>query len=243
MEMGMKFAAKGRVSHTLDVMLVGDETFRSPAKRFVNMTGNTQAVPDSGKLSGLKRLISSSFIPMVTYRSTGDMCTVTVGPAFPGEIFDLDVEETDWIVQKDSVIGAGDGVEISKFSDSKLADKRLGKDGLVLARFAGHGTAFVCSCGDGTVLELRPEHHYTSAVAHVVGWQASVRAKYYDDEDWDGVSLIDFKGPGKIILQGLCPGDISKLGRDPDEGGKTLFRSSGSEKQPEEHQRSSIFSL
>ncbi|TQS79082.1 MAG: hypothetical protein A3Q59_01950 [Methanomethylophilus alvi] len=218
----MKFVAKGRTSHQLDVILSGEETFRSPAANLVYMTGNTHAEPETGRLSGLRRLISDTFIPMVRYSSESDSCTVTVAPLWMGEIFDLDISAEKWIVQKEAVLGAGDGVEISKYSEEHLSDPRLGRDGMTLAELSGSGTAFVSSMGDGTVLELRPEQHYTAAAVRTVGWMSSVKAKLYDADGWENVSLVDFKGPGRIILQGLCPRRHSLLENGPD-GGRELL--------------------
>ena len=212
----MKFTGTGMLSGMLSVMLSRDETFRSPAPRLIYMSGNTRAVPETGRLSGLRRLISDSFIPMVVYSTEGDPCTVTVGPAFPGEVCDLDIGESKWIVQKDSVLGAGDGVEITKHSEEHVDDPRLGTDGLVLAELSGTGTAFISTVGNAFTLELRPEQHYTASVAHTAGWQDTVRAKVYDADGWEGVTLVDFKGPGKVILQSLSPRRTTLLGSGPD---------------------------
>ena len=212
----MKFTITGTVSQVLNVQLAPGDVLKTASGRLVGRSFAVDTKARDGTiLSGIKRMLSDTSVEMEEYCIEKGAGMVTVGPAFPGMIMDIDVSKGNWVVQKCGLLACTHGVSVAHEAQKHICPPKFGPEGLVLLRLSGEGTAFIASCGDFTAMELRPDDRYTVATAHALAWESSVKASVHsvrnraDEDAEDDEYITDFKGPGRIVIQNLCEGDIA----------------------------------
>lgn len=183
------------------------------------MTGNMrmESKATGGMFAGLKRKLAGETFFQLQYHTEGGPGVLGLGGDCPGKIVALDMNEGNWLVQKQGYLGSEAGVTIDMAFQKKLGAILFGGEGLVLEKLSGSGTAFIGACGDFVIVDLKPGEIYKVSSGNAVAWQESVK---YDIAAAGGIKTALFggeglfvttlTGPGRIILQSMTLGDLAK---------------------------------
>ncbi|MDR3282965.1 MAG: TIGR00266 family protein [Candidatus Methanoplasma sp.] len=203
----MRYTITGDNLQFVNVQLDEGEELQSVAGGMVYMTGNVtmEAKLKGGLLKGIGRSLSGASMFLVRYGSHGGSGIVGLGGSAPGKIVDLDIGKGRWIVQKTGYLGSQTTVELSVVFQKKLGNVLFGGEGLILQELSGSGMAFVASCGDFNIIDLKPGEAYKVSTANAVAWQDTVK---YGISSVGGIKTALFGGEGLFVTTLVGPGKI-----------------------------------
>ena len=214
----MKYTITGDNFQFANVQLEPGEELNSVAGSMIYMTGNVrmESKMEGGLFSGVKRLMTGASLFLLKYKTQGGSGVVALGGQTPGKILDVDISKGSWIVQSTGFLGSEPTVKLDIAFQKKLGSMFFGGEGLILQRLSGSGTAFINSCGDLNIIDLKPGETYKVSSANAVAWEDSVK---YDISAAGGVKTALFggeglfvttlTGPGKIVIQSMTMNDLA----------------------------------
>jgi len=197
--------------------LAPGEHMNAEAGAMVNMSGNMtmSTAAKGGVFKGLKRMVTGESFFMTNFTPDGEQGFVSFAGNVPGKIFTAEIDNNEFLAQKDAFLCAEEGVDLDIAFTKKLRSGVFGGEGFILQRYSGKGTAFLHCCGDLVTMTLAPGETVRVETGLVVGFDASVD---YSIEFAGGVKTVLFggeglflttlTGPGTVVLQSM---DIAKL--------------------------------
>jgi uncharacterized protein (TIGR00266 family) len=189
----------------------GEKVF-AEAGSMVYMSGNVnmEAKMRGGLLKGIGRKFMGETMFLTEFTSAGGQGIVSFGGTAPGTIKDLEIQGTNWMVQKDAFLVAEDSIEMSVGFQKKLGSIFFGGEGFILEKLSGKGKVFIHACGDFVELNLEPNQILKVDTGSVVGWEDTVsfdiervkgiKTMFFGGE---GIFLTTLIGPGKVIIQSM----------------------------------------
>lgn len=213
----MKYDILGDNLQMVKVTLAAGEEINAEAGAMVNMSGNMQMETHmkGGLLGGLKRVLSSETLFLTEFTPQGGEGFVSFAGNVPGRIFPVDVNDKEFIAQKDSYLCSETGVNLDIALTKKIRSGFFGGEGFILQHFSGDGRVFLHCCGDIIKTDLAPGETIRAETGLVVGFDSTVD---YSIERAGGVKTMLFggeglflttlTGPGTVVLQSM---DIAKL--------------------------------
>ena len=198
----------------LRVALKKGQTIKAQSDAMVCMdsTLDVKGNMSGGVLGALGRMFSgeSFFFQLVTAtRGDGEAC---FAPECPGDIIDLEMDGTPFLVQKGGFFAATEGVEISTTCQN-LTRGLFSGEGFFVLRAQGKGVLFLESFGAIHVISLPPGKEIIIDNKHLVAWpeQMNYNIEKASASGWissftSGEGLVcRFRGPGNIMIQTRNP--------------------------------------
>ncbi len=198
-----------RPSYSLGVIRLGpNEEIRVESGAMVSMsqgvTVETKAA--GGILKSLARsvLAGESFFQN-TFRAPASGGEVTVAPAFPGDLFVLELRNESLLVQSGAYVASEMGVNLdTKWGGAKTF---FASEGLIMLRASGTGKLLLSSFGAIHEINLGAGQTYTVDTGHLVAFSEGIGFKVrrvggLKSTLFGGEGLVvDLTGPGRVLLQ------------------------------------------
>jgi uncharacterized protein (TIGR00266 family) len=195
----------------LKIMLEKGEAVSAEAGAMVSMSEGIQMETSmkGGLLGGLKRKILGGESFFVNTFRASEPGEVTLAPALPGDIYDLDLDGQSLFAQSGAYIASSPDVEMdTKFGGAKTF---FSGEGLFLLRLGGTGKVFLSSYGAIHQVDLAPGQRYTVDTGHMVAFDEGVSYKVkrvggLKSTLFSGEGLVvEFTGPGRVLVQSRSP--------------------------------------
>ncbi len=195
----------------LKIMLEKGEAVSAEAGAMVSMSEGIQMETSmkGGLLGGLKRKILGGESFFVNTFRASEPGEVTLAPALPGDIYDLDLDGQGLFAQSGAYIASSPDVEMdTKFGGAKTF---FSGEGLFLLRLGGTGKVFLSSYGAIHQVDLAPGQRYTVDTGHMVAFDEGVSYKVkrvggLKSTLFSGEGLVvEFTGPGRVLVQSRSP--------------------------------------
>lgn len=177
----------------------------------VQMTQTATAGQSAGLLGGLKRVLGGGSILLTRYQASGGQGMVAFASKVPGHIFPLEVAPGQgYLVHRHGWVCGTEGITPSIGFNQGLGGMLFGKEGFILQRLDGAGTAWVELSGELTTYDLAAGQSLLVHPGHVGAFQESVgfqmtrvpgiANRYFGA---DGHWLVVLTGPGRVWLQSM----------------------------------------
>ncbi len=213
----MQAQVKGSTMPVLEMLLdvgdviVSDHGELSWMTPNVQMTQTTTGGQGAGLLGGLKRALGGGSVFLTRYQASGGQGMVAFASKVPGHIFPLDVAAGQgYLVHRHGWVCGTEGITPSIGFNQGLPGMLFGKEGFVLQRLDGAGTAWVELSGEVTTYDLAAGQSLLVHPGHVGAFQESVAFqmtrvagianRYFGA---DGHWLVVLTGPGRVWLQSM----------------------------------------
>lgn len=212
-----KFEIKGSTVPSVEIHLSSSDSVFTQSGAMLWMSGNIKMETNTkgGLFKGLGRVISGESLFMTTYTAKQD-AKISFASTVPGSIFPIDVSKSNYTIQKGAFLVAESSVNLSTIFRQKLGTAIFSKEGLVLQKLSGEGTAFLEVDGDAIELDLAPGEVIKVDAGGLVAFEETVD---YNIEmvkgitnvmfGTEGLFLIKMTGPGKVIVQTLNIGELA----------------------------------
>ena len=185
---------------------------QSDAMVYMDTTMDVKGNLSGGMLGALGRMLSgeSFFFQLVTAsRGDGKVC---FAPECPGDIADLDMDGTPYLVQKGGFLASTEGVEISTTCQN-LTKGLFSGEGFFVLKAQGKGVLFLESFGAIHLISLEQGQEIIIDNKHLVAWPEHMDYKIEkaSSSGWissftSGEGLVcRFRGPGNILIQTRNP--------------------------------------
>lgn len=190
------------------VTLEPNEEVRVEAGSMVSMSqGMTlETRMQGGFLKSLTRSVfgGESFF-VNTYRASANGGQLTLAPALPGDMFVLDLNDEQLMVQSGSFVASSTGVDVDTGWGG--AKTFFASEGLILLRAAGTGSLILSSYGAIHDMSLDAGEQVTIDTGHLVAFTAGMgfnvrsvgglRSTLFSGEGL----VVDLSGPGRLLMQ------------------------------------------
>jgi uncharacterized protein (TIGR00266 family) len=213
----MQAQVKGTTMPVLEVVLDPGEVIVSDHGELSWMTPNVQmtqtanAGQSSGLLGGIKRVLGGGSIFVTRYQASGSQGMVAFAAKVPGHIFPLEVSPGQgYLVHRHGWVCGTEAITPSIGFNQGLGGMLFGKEGFVLQRLEGSGTAWVELSGEVTTYDLAPGQSLLVHPGHVGAFQdlvsfqmtrvQGIANRYFGA---DGHWLVVLTGPGRVWLQSM----------------------------------------
>ncbi|MHB1497999.1 MAG: AIM24 family protein [Acidimicrobiales bacterium] len=213
----MQAQVKGSTMPVLEMVLDPGEVIVSDHGELSWMTPNMQMTQtanvgqSTGLLGGLKRALGGASILLTGYQATGGPGMVAFAAKVPGHIFPLEVAPGQgYLVHHHGWVCGTEAVTPSVGFNQGLGGMLFGKEGFVLQRLEGSGTAWVELSGEVTTYDLAAGQSLMVHPGHVgvfhetVSFQMTrvqgIANRYFGA---DGHWLVALTGPGRVWLQSM----------------------------------------
>jgi uncharacterized protein (TIGR00266 family) len=213
----MQAQVKGSTMPVLEMVLDPGEVIVSDHGELSWMTPNMQMTQtanvgqSTGLLGGLKRALGGASILLTRYQATGGPGMVAFAAKVPGHIFPLEVAPGQgYLVHHHGWVCGTEAVTPSVGFNQGLGGMLFGKEGFVLQRLEGSGTAWVELSGEVTTYDLAAGQSLMVHPGHVgvfhetVSFQMTrvqgIANRYFGA---DGHWLVALTGPGRVWLQSM----------------------------------------
>lgn len=185
---------------------------QSDAMVYMDTTLDVKGNLSGGMLGALGRMMSgeSFFFQLITAaRGDGRVC---FAPECPGDIADLEMDGTPYLIQKGGFLASSEGVEISTGCQN-LTKGLFSGEGFFVLKAHGTGILFLESFGAIHVLDLEQGQEIIIDNKHLVAWPEGMDYKIEKASSSGWVSSLTsgeglvcrFKGPGKVLIQTRNP--------------------------------------
>jgi uncharacterized protein (TIGR00266 family) len=204
----MKIDIRYKPSYSLGfISLDGGEEVRVEGGSMVSMSDGVTIETDAtgGFFSSITRKVfgGESFFQN-TYRAPSAGGEITVAPALPGDLLDLNLNGP-LLVQSGSYVASEMGVDLdTKWSG---ANTFFASEGLVMLRASGHGQMLLSSYGAIHDMELGAGRRYTVDSGHLVAFTegmdfrvrkvGGIKSTLFSGEGL----VVDLTGPGRVLMQ------------------------------------------
>lgn len=190
------------------VKLQPEQSIAAEAGAMVAMSGNVelQSEMKGGLFGAMKRMVGGESAFVSTFTARGQNGEVALAPGAPGDIFGIEMNNQQFLVQSSSYL-AGD---VSLKIDTQFGGSRsfFSGEGLFVLSVAGSGLLLVSSFGSIHRKVLQPGERYIVDTGHLVAWEAQMpyqlrkAAKSWFRSFLSGEGLTaEFIGPGEILIQ------------------------------------------
>jgi len=208
----MEYKISGDNLQLVTLQIQPGEKIFAEAGSMVYMSGNInmEAKMRGGLLKGIGRKFMGETMFLTEFTSAGGQGMASFGGTAPGTIKALDIQGTNWMVQKDAFLVAEDSIEMSVGFQKKLGSIFFGGEGFILQKLSGKGKVFIHACGDFVEFNLEPDQVLKVDTGSVVGWEDTVnfdiervkgiKTMFFGGE---GIFLTTLRGPGKVIIQSM----------------------------------------
>ena len=173
-----------------------------------NMQMQTRAT--GGMLGALRRMAGGGTLFLSEFTPAGHEGGVAFAARAPGQIVELDLAGSDYLVHEHGFLCATEGIEISVGFQRSLGAGVFGGTGFVLQRLSGNAKAFIDLSGevvkrdlaDGEEILVQPGHigMFEGRVAFEITTLPGVRNMLFGG---DGFFLARLRGPGSVWLQSM----------------------------------------
>lgn len=187
----------------------GEMAWMSPN---VQMTQTTSAGGGGGGLfGGLKRVMGGGSLFITQYEATGGQGMLTFAAKVPGHIFPLEVGPGQgYLVHRHGWVCGTPEITPSFAFQQSFKAAFFGREGFMMQRLDGRGTAWVELSGEVTTYDLAPGQTILAHPGHIGAFQESVsftvqrlpgltNRLFGADGWWVGV----LTGPGRLWLQSM----------------------------------------
>jgi uncharacterized protein (AIM24 family) len=210
---------KGSTMPVLEMILDSGERVISDHGELSWMTPNMQLTQTTGVgpsgggglLGGLKRVMGGGSLLLTMYQATGGQGMVAFAAKVPGHIFPLEVSPGQgYLVHHHGWVCGTPEVVPSMGFQQGIGGMLFGKEGFILQRLEGQGTAWVELSGEVTTYDLAPGQTILAHPGHVGVFQETVSFtvqrvqgivnRYFGA---NGHWLVVLTGPGRVWLQSM----------------------------------------
>ncbi len=204
----MKVDIRYKPSYSLGfISLDGGEEIRVEGGSMVSMSNGVSIETEAtgGLFSSLSRkMLGGESFFQNTFQAPGGGGVVTVAPALPGDLLNLDLSSP-LMVQSGSYLASEMGVALdTKWSGAKTF---FASEGLIMLRASGRGQLLVSSYGAIHDMELAAGQKYTVDTGHLVAFTQGMDFRVRKvgglaSTLFSGEGLVvDLTGPGRLLLQ------------------------------------------
>jgi uncharacterized protein (TIGR00266 family) len=196
-------------SYSLGVLkLSGGEQVRVEGGAMVSMSDGVtlETKATGGILKSLARSVlgGESFFQN-TFMAPSGGGEVSVAPALPGDMFSLNLNNEELMVQSGSYVASESGVELdTKWSGAKTF---FASEGLIMLRASGTGELLLSSYGAIHERNLGSGEKFTVDTGHLVAFTEGIGFKVnkvggLKSTIFSGEGLVvDLTGPGRVLMQ------------------------------------------
>jgi len=231
----MEYELSNRPAYTLaEVTLNPGDSVTAQAGTLVTHTESIQITTGIGDSNeGLLESVTDSVLGGESlfrnrFTAEGSPGVVTLGPALPGDMDVIDVEDESLYLHSGAYVAADSGIELD--TDVGGLGSLLGGEGLFFLKASGTGPLFVSSFGGIVQYDVDPGEVFTVDSGHAVAWDADLE---YTTERIGGLKetlfseeglVLRFTGPGRVYVQTRNYDDFvsdlaSRMPSDSDNGG------------------------
>jgi uncharacterized protein (TIGR00266 family) len=214
----MKAEVKGTTMPVLEINLEsgesvisthGELSWMTPSMRMSQSTGLGGG--KGGLLSGLKRVIGGASLFLTKYEAVGGAGMVSFASKLPGRIFPVEIAQgSGYLVHRHGLLCATPEVVPTVGLQQSFRAGIYGRDGFVLQRLEGAGTAWIELSGEIINYKLQPQETLLVHPGHVGMFQDSVSFQITTIQGLsniffggDGYHLVALTGPGEVWLQSM----------------------------------------
>ena len=169
----------------------------------VKLEGKT----NGGVVGGLmKKTFTGESFFITTATGTEDGAEIAIAPSLLGDIAELEVGSTNYMLNDGAFLASDNGVEISTKSQGLGKAVFGGTGGLFIIQASGQGKLLINGFGQLSVINLDGSQDYVIDNGHVVCWDANLTYKIEAASGkfgfTSGEGLVNrFSGTGKVIIQ------------------------------------------
>lgn len=206
---GADYEVMGTVMQTVSItMNQGSELYAEPgALSWMDNNVDMQTNMGNGGLMGaLGRAFTGESIFVVRYKPMRGGAKAAFSSEFPGKIIPINLGAGQSIIaQKDTMLVADNGVNMSVAFHKKLGAGLFGGEGFLLQKFDGPGTIFTSLDGEIVEMTLGAGEVLKVDTGHIAMFEPTVS---YDIQMVKGIKNILFGGEGLFFAQLTGPGRI-----------------------------------
>ena len=190
------------------VRLAGGEEIKVEAGSMVSMSDGVMLETEA--TGGLLKYLSRAFIGgesffQNTFKAPGDGGEITVAPALPGDVLDIELNCESVMVQSGSYMASGLGIELdTRWSGAKTF---FASEGAIMLRTRGTGKMVLSAYGAIHEMILESGQSYTVDTGHLVAFTEGIDFKVrkvggLKSTLFSGEGLVvDLTGPGRVLMQ------------------------------------------
>jgi uncharacterized protein (TIGR00266 family) len=211
----MKADIKGTTMAVLEISLDANESvvsthgelsWMTPNMQMSQTTSTGEATKGHGLMSSLKRMVGGGGLFLTKYQATGGSGTVAFAAKLPGRILPVEIASgSGYLVHAHGWLCGTPGITPTIGLQQSFRAGIYGRDGFVLQRLEGQGTAWVELSGEIIQYTLAPGQSLLVHPGHVGMFQDSVQ---FQITTVPGLSNIVFGGDGYHLVALTGPGDI-----------------------------------
>lgn len=214
----MRSEIKGTTMPVLEMWLDSGESIISTHGELSWMTPNmtmntTSGLGGGGKglLAGIKRVAGGGSLFVTRYSAANGPGSVAFAAKMPGHIFPVEITQgAGYLVHRHGWLCATPGITPTIGLQQSFRAGLYGRDGFVLQRLEGSGTAWIELSGETITYDLQPGQSLLVHPGHVGMFQDTVAFQMTTIQGLsniffggDGYHLVALTGPGKIWLQSM----------------------------------------
>ncbi|CAG4914740.1 MULTISPECIES: AIM24 family protein [Acidithrix] len=214
----MRSEIKGTTMPVLEMWLDSGESIISTHGELSWMTPNmtmntTSGLGGGGKglLAGIKRVAGGGSLFVTKYSAANGPGSVAFAAKMPGHIFPVEITQgAGYLVHRHGWLCATPGITPTIGLQQSFRAGLYGRDGFVLQRLEGSGTAWIELSGETITYDLQPGQSLLVHPGHVGMFQDTVAFQMTTIQGLsniffggDGYHLVALTGPGKIWLQSM----------------------------------------
>ncbi len=190
----------------------GELSWMTPNMRMSQSAGGSQGSGvKGGLLSGLKRVVGGGGLFVTKYEAVGGQGSVSFAAKLPGRIFPVEIGASGgYLVHRHGWLCGTQGIVPTVGLQQSFRAGLYGRDGFILQRLEGNGTAWIELSGEIINYELSPGQSLLVHPGHVGMFQDSVSFQITTVPGLsniffggDGYHLVSLTGPGQIWLQSM----------------------------------------
>ena len=184
----------------------GELSWMTPNMQMSQTTSSGDATKGHGIMSSLKRMVGGGGLFLTKYQATGGSGTVAFAAKLPGRILPVEIANGNgYLVHRHGWVCGTPGITPSIGLQQSFRAGIYGRDGFMLQRLEGQGTAWVELSGEIIQYSLAPGQSLLVHPGHVGMFQDSVQ---FQITTVPGLSNIAFGGDGYHLVALTGPGDI-----------------------------------
>lgn len=189
------------------------DTLKAESGAMVAMSENMRltAKADGGILKSMARRFSGESFFMQRLEAEGGPGWALLTASTPGEIFAVDLNDTELTVQKGGFLAATEDIQVSTKAQGLMKGMFSG-EGFFVVKISGRGTAFLATYGSIYPLNIPAGESVIIDNGHLVAWDSHMKyditrgAAGWISSVTSGEGLAcRFYGPGRVYIQTRNP--------------------------------------
>lgn len=212
----MQASIKGSTMPVLEIVLDPGDQLVSDRGELSWMSANvrmsqTAGAGRGGLMGALKRVAGGGSLLLTHFEAAGGPGFVAFGAKLPGHIVPLEIAQGQaYLVHRDGWVCGTGGVVASMAFQQSLGGALFGKEGFILQRLEGQGTAWIELGGEMVNYQLAQGQQLLVHPGHVGAFSETVQFQVTRVPGivnrWvggDGHWLVQLVGPGQVWLQSM----------------------------------------